>query len=121
MGQLTLSKLQYEQYREIKRKFAESDGMIYLSDEDNIRLQEVLVLLEVKGYLRSIQIDGINAYRRMASFDSFEAWHKDRQREERKLSAREWKIGLVGALIGLVPYILSEVIPWIVQIIRDLQ
>ena len=121
MGRVTLSKLQYKQYKEIKNKFSESEGMIYLSDDDNIRLQEVLALLELKGYLRAFQIDGTNAYRRMANFDSFEAWHKDRQREEQKLSAREWKIGIVGALIGLIPYIVSDVIPWVAEIIKNLQ
>lgn len=121
MGQLTLSKLQYKQYKEIKDKFSASEGMIYLSDDDAVRLQEVLTLLEFKGYIREFQIDGTNAYRRMASFDSFDAWHKDQQREERKLSAREWKIGLIGALIGLIPFIVSDVIPWIAEIIKKLQ
>ena len=121
MGQLTLSRLQEKQYKEIKERFSESEGMIYLSDDDNVRLQEVLTLLEYKGYIREFQIDGTNAYRRMASFDSFEAWHKDQQREERKLSAREWKICIIGALIGLIPFIVSDLIPWIAEIIKNLK
>ena len=94
--------------------------MIYLSDEDNVRLGEVLTLLEFKGYIRAFQIDGTNAYRRMVHFDSFEAWHKDKQREERKLSVREWRIGIIGAVIGLIPFIVSDIIPWITEFIKKL-
>lgn len=116
MGKITLSKLQKEQYKEIKKLFAESTGMIYLSDEDNVRLDDVLTLLELKGYIRSFEIDGANAYRRMNPFDSFEEWNKDREKEERKLSSREWKIGIIGALIGLIPFIATTVVPWIVSL-----
>ena len=116
MGAMTLSKLQKKQYEEIKHLFSESTGMIYLSDEDNVRLNEVLTLLEVKGYIRPFEIDGANAYRRMNPFDSFDEWHKDREKEERKLSSREWKIGIVGALIGLIPFVATTVVPWIVSL-----
>ena len=93
MGQLTFSKLQFKQYKEIKDKFSESNGMIFLSDEDNVRLREVLILLEHMGYIRNLRINNTNAYDKLVDFDSFEEWHNDQQREERKLSAREWKIG----------------------------
>ena len=119
MGSITFSKLQKRQYKEIKDKFSASEGMIYLSDEDNVRLHDVLVILEVKGYIRNFEIDGTNAYRRMNSFDSFEEWHKDRAREERKISARDWKIGIIGALIGLIPFVATTVIPWIISLFAN--
>ncbi len=118
MGDNTFSKLQKKQYKEIKEKFSKSKGIIQLSDDDNTRLREVLVLLEFKGYICSLDINGTNAYRRMSDFDSFEEWHKDRVREERRISAREWKIGIIGALIGLVPFIATTVIPWIVSLFQ---
>ena len=120
MGRLTFSKLQHKQYEEIKEKFLASEGVINLSDEDDVRLQEVLAFLESKGYVRSLGVDGVNVYHKIVDFASFEVWHEDRKREERKLSAREWKIGIAGALIGLVPFIVSDVIPWIVEIIKKL-
>ena len=55
----------------------------------------------------------------MSNFDSFEEWHKDQMREERKISAREWKIGIIGALIGLIPFIATTVIPWIVSLFQQ--
>ena len=119
MGDNTFSKLQKKQYKEIKEKFSESKGIIQLSDEDNIRLREVLMFLELKGYICSLDINGTNAYRRMSNFDSFEEWHKDQMREERKISAREWKIGIIGALIGLIPFIATTVIPWIVSLFQQ--
>ena len=81
----------------------------------------MLNLQDFKGYIRAIQIDGTNAYRRMARFDSFEAWHKDQQREKQKLSARKWSIGIIGAMIGLIPFIVTDIIPWITEFIKKLQ
>lgn len=121
MGQLTFSKLQFKQYKEIKDKFSESNGMIFLSDEDNVRLREVLILLEHMGYIRNLRINNTNAYDKLVDFDSFEEWHNDQQREERKLSAREWKIGIIGALIGLTPFIITDVIPWILEFIKTMK
>lgn len=123
MGNLTFSKLQKKQYNEIKNRFSETEGMIYLSDEDDIRMKEVLVFLEIKGYIRSFEIDGIKAYRRMSDFKSFDDWHKDQEREERKMSAREWKIAIVsavvGAAVGLIPFFASTVIPWAITLFEN--
>lgn len=113
MGELTFSKLQKKQYEEVKKLFSESDGCIELSDQDKARLFDVLLILEAKGYIREIRVDGANLYSKEVEFDSFDEWHKDREREERKLSAREWKIAIFSALIGLIPFIVTTVIPWI--------
>ena len=117
MGDLTLSKLQKEYYREIKARF-EKDDPIDLSDRDDIRFKEVLLLLETLGYIRPVGADGANLYWKEGEFDDFEAWHKDQEREERKLSAREWKIGIIGALIGLIPFFVTTVYPWLINIIK---
>lgn len=59
-----------------------------------------------------MNVDGANIYSKEADFQHFEVWHKDLEREEKKLSAREWKIATVSALIGLIPFIITTVIPW---------
>ena len=92
--------------------FAESDGYINLSDEDHVRLNDVLLILAAKGYICPMNVDGANIYSKEADFQHFEEWHKDLEREEKKLSAREWKIAIVSALIGLIPFIITTVIPW---------
>lgn len=117
MGNLTLSSLQKKQYAEIKEKFVESD-MINLDDADAIRLKEVLFLLESLGYIQDMEIDNGNIYRRIGNFSDFEAWHKDQEREERKLSMREWKIGIIGALIGLIPFFVTTVYPWVISLFQ---
>lgn len=110
MGNETLSKLQMKHYQELKSKFTENKSkIINLSDEEFTRLREVIQLLIGLGYVKEIKIDGANAFQRIGNFDDFEAWHKDREREERKLSSRELKIAIVsaiiGAVIGLVPFL----------------
>ena len=116
---MTLSGLQMKQYNEIKAAFEKADcKIINLSDADNVRLREVLTLLSMLGYIQEFPIDNTNAYQQIGDFKDFEIWHKDRIKEERKLSSREWKIGLVGALIGLIPFIVSTVIPWIISLIQ---
>lgn len=112
MGKLAFSPLQKKQYQEIKKLFAESDGYINLSDEDNVRLNDVLLILAAKGYIYPMNVDGANMYSKEADFQYFEEWHKDQEREEKKLSVREWKIAIVSALIGLIPFIITKVIPW---------
>lgn len=110
MGKLTLSKLQMQQYIEIKEAF-EAGKIIGFPDDEQVRLGDVLSLLEVKGYIRKLEVANTNAFERIGNFKDFEAWHKDRVCEERKLSRREWKIAIVsaiiGAVIGLIPTIIS--------------
>ena len=112
MGNLTLSSLQKKQYAEIKEKFAESD-MINLDDTDAIRLKEVLFLLESLGYIQDMKIDNGNVYRRMGNFSDFEAWHKDRKKEERQLSTREWKIAIVSAIVGAAVGQIPTIVQWL--------
>ena len=117
MGTNTLSKLQKKQYKEIVRLFGEK-STITLEDTDYVRLRETLGILEILGYIRDFGIDNTHAFRKIGSFSDFDKWHKDKEREERKVSFREWKIGIVGALIGLIPYIVTTVIPWIVSLLE---
>lgn len=82
-----------------------------LSDEDKLRYQDVLTLLEDRGYIHDFNVDNANLYRVMAAFDGFEDWLNAELKEAKQVTRREWIIGVVcaviGAAIGLIPYIVS--------------
>lgn len=114
MGTSTLSKLQMEQYKEIVNRFGAAPS-ITLSDRDAIRMGETIAILEMLGYIRKIEVYGGIILAKLGEFSDFDAWHKDKVREERQLSRREWRIAIVsavlGAAIGLIPFIINDVIP----------
>lgn len=114
MGASTLSKLQMEQYKEIVNRFGGAPS-ITLSDRDAIRMGETLAILELLGYIRRIDVSGGVVLTKLGEFSDFDAWHKDKVREERRLSSREWRIAIISALIGLIPFIVTTVIPWCVS------
>lgn len=115
MGASTLSKLQMEQYKEIVKLFADKRS-INLNDVDAVRMAETLAILCHLGYIRKINVDGGNMFMKIGEFKDFDACHKDRVREERQLSRREWKIGICGAVIGVIPFIVTTVIPWLISL-----
>lgn len=115
MEKKTLTKLQKEQYKEIVKLF-DDKITIMLDDTDYIRMRETLRILEELGYILKIEVDNTNMFRKIGSLSDFDEWHKDKEREERKLSSREWKIGIVGAVIGLIPFFATTVIPWIISL-----
>lgn len=99
-----------KQYKKVKALLGDGRDL-QLSDEDALRYQNVLFLLEERGYLLNIKADGTNWYRQMADFHGFEEWLREETKESRQLSRREWMIGIVcavvGAVIGLIPYIVT--------------
>ena len=99
-----------KQFRAIKK--AIGDGRdLQLSDADALRYQDVLQLLETRGYLLDLEVDGVNWYRIMADLDGFEDWLNEEIRDSKRATRREWAIGIIcaiiGAAIGLIPYIVS--------------
>lgn len=102
---------------DIKKQFKAVKALIgkertfQLSDEDKLRYQDVLSLLEVRGYIHDFNVDNANLYRVMAEFDGFEEWLNDELKEAKRVTRREWIIGVVcavvGAAIGLIPFIVS--------------
>lgn len=82
-----------------------------LSDDDALRYQDVLLLLEDRGYIHDFHVDGMNWYRVMADFSGFEDWLNEELKEAKRATRREWIIGIVcaivGAAIGLIPYLVS--------------
>ena len=115
MGVSTLSKLQMEQYKEIVKRFADKRS-INFNDVDAVRMAETLAILCHLGYIRKIDIDGGNMFIKIGEFKDFDAWHKDRVREERQLSRREWRIAIVSAAIGAFIGLLPTIIPWIISL-----
>ena len=99
-----------KQYKIVKDILGD-DKILKLTDEEALRYQDVLRLLETRGYIHSINADGVNWYHKMADCDGFEEWLKEEIKEEKRLSRREWTIGIVcaiiGAAVGLIPCIVS--------------
>lgn len=117
MGNMTLSKLQKKQYQEIVNTFG-TKNFANFSRKDYIRLKETLGILQVLGYIESSDIDNTYAFEKIGEFSDFDKWHKDKLREERKMSIREWKIAIISALIGLIPFIITTVIPWVISLVK---
>lgn len=108
--ELPLSKREWKLYKELKALFmAEKDQALDFNTYH--KYEEWLLLLTAKGVLWHIKADGAYLYQCQNSFDDFEEWLKDQNRKAKKLSRREWTIAIVsaviGALIGLIPTILS--------------
>lgn len=109
---MSFSKLQKQQYKEIKELFANCDSKaINLTDEDDVRLRRVLDILIDSETIRRIEVDGGNMYVKLTSFETFEEVYKDDVREEKKMSKREWRIAIIsaiiGGIIGLIPTVIS--------------
>lgn len=119
MGTMVLSKLQKAQYKEIKKKF-EEDGknMMILSIEDYVRLHDTLVILETLGYIQDMDVSNGYLFRKIGNFNDFEAWQKDRAREEKRLSRREWRIAIVSAIIGAVGGFFPTIISWVIDLCK---
>lgn len=95
-----------KQYKALKELLGDNRDLM-LTDEQALRYQDVLQLLEARGYIHDINADGMNWYRKMAEWDGFEDWLNEELKAEKRISRREWIIGLIGAAIGLIPFIVS--------------
>ena len=99
-----------KQFRAVKELLGNQRDL-KLSDEDALRYQDVLLLLENRGYIHDFNVDGVNWYRIMADLNGFEEWLNEEIRESKRITRREWNIGIVcaviGAAIGLIPFVVS--------------
>ena len=99
-----------KQLKAIKKLLGDGRDL-QLSDADALQYQDILCLLEERGYLHDFQADGANLYRKMEDFDGFEDWLNEEIKVAKRVTRREWAIGIVcaiiGAAIGLIPYIVS--------------
>ena len=82
---------------------------LQLSNADALRYQDILHLLEERGYLLDFQVDGANLYRKLEDFGGFKDWLDEEIRDVKRATRREWAIGIVcaviGAIVGLIPYV----------------
>ena len=101
-----------KQLKAIKKLLGDGRDL-QLSDADALRYQDILFLLEQRGYLHDFQVDGANWYCKTDDFDGFEDWLNEEIKDEKRVTRREWAIGIIcaiiGATIGLIPYIVSLV------------
>jgi len=99
-----------KQYKAVKLLLGNNRDL-RLSDEDALRYQDVLQLLQMRGYILDLEVDNVNWYRQMADWDGFEDWLKDEIKESKQMGRREWRIAIIsaviGAAVGLIPYIVS--------------
>ena len=84
---------------------------LQLSNADALRYQDILFLLEERGYLLDFHVDGANLYRKLEELGGFEDWLNEEIKDAKRVTRREWAIGIVcaviGAAIGLIPYIVT--------------
>ena len=87
------------------KKLLGEERDLKLSDEEALRYQDVLILLEDRGDIHDFNVDGMNWYRVMADLSGFEDWLNEEIKDAKQVTRREWTIGIVCAVIGLIPYI----------------
>ena len=99
-----------KQYNELKALWG-TEKSRNLSDEEALRYQDVLELLQERGYIMNLRVDGANLYTKRAEWDGFQDWLKQQIKTSRSLSRREWLIAIVsaaiGALLGQIPSVIN--------------
>lgn len=99
-----------KQYNELKALWG-TEKSRNLSDEEALRYQDVLELLQERGYIMNLRVDGTNLYTKRAEWDSFQDWLEQQIKTSRSLSRREWLIAIVsagiGTLLGQIPTIIN--------------
>lgn len=99
-----------KQYNELKALWG-TEKSRNLSDEEALRYQDVLELLQERGYIMNLRVDGANLYTKRAEWDGFQDWLEQQIKTSRSLSRREWLIAIVstaiGAILGLIPSVIN--------------
>ena len=99
-----------KQYNELKALWG-TEKSRNLSDEEALRYQDVLELLQERRYIMNLRVDGANLYTKRAEWDGFQDWLEQQIKTSRSLSRREWLIAIVGAgigaLLGQIPTIIN--------------
>lgn len=117
-----LSQREKEQIKKIGEAFGVKNPLCIPEESELLQVKETLELLIQKGYVEIVKSIGfkgysqveITGYKLVGRFSDFLAWIDDQEKKAKKLSRREWAIGIVGALIGailgLIPYLLPILI-----------
>ena len=95
-----------KQFKNIKESFDDSN-CIELTEEAYLKYQDILLLLEQRGYIHNVNADNKVLYYKKVSFGDFEVWLKAQIKENKRMKRRDWIVAIVstltGALIGLIP------------------
>ena len=92
-----------KQYNELKALWG-TEKSRNLSDEEALRYQDVLELLQERGAVSMTEVCEMTgasvATVRRAEWDGFQDWLKQQIKTSRSLSRREWLIAIVSAAIA---------------------
>lgn len=111
-----LSKREKRQLKELQNAFS-TNKSIGIPNDEKSRLLDSLSLLIERGVIVDLEIDNINAYRLIGSFDEFWNWVADQEKKAKKLNRREYLIAIFSAFLGwFIPFALSNTIPYLTSI-----
>lgn len=105
-----LTKLEKEIYKEIKNKFCTGTSLCIRND-NYLKCKDVFDLLIEREIVKKISVSNTHMFFKIGSFEVFEEWMSNLEKEERKMSRREWKIAIIsggiGSLISFIPDIIN--------------
>ena len=103
-------KILVKQYDDLS-KLINGQQMFALSPDEALRFQDILNLLGERGYLGCAKLNHSYAYKILGPLTDFRQWLSTQEKEEQRLSRREWRIAIIsasiGGIIGLLPTIFS--------------
>lgn len=99
-----------KQFKEVKALFGDKKS-ISIEPSKSIRLQDIFSLMIERKCITKRCYDDKIQYQLNIPLVEFEKWLKAKDKKEKKLSRREWKIAItsaiIGAIIGLIPTFIS--------------
>jgi len=102
-----LSRLEMMQIGEIENMFCKCKNNTIIVDKEYLRLAPMLEAMVDADYIGSIIADNSHMFYRIGDFKDFDNWVADQNRKARRVTKREWAIGIGCALIGaLVPSVI---------------
>ena len=116
-----LTKREKDQIREIGNAFSTKNPLCIPDESELLPIKDALGLLMQTGYVKEVRRTVIRGYSQVevigyelvGKFTDFLAWVEVQEKKAKKLSRREWKIALVSAGIGLIPFAVTMLVPWL--------
>ena len=114
-----LSKREKKQINELENAFKEYNPLQFETASDYLEVKDMLNLMIEQGYVETIEypdFEGFSqvtktGYKLIGNIETFNAWLHDQEKKAKKITRREWRIAIVsaivGAAIGLIPFIVS--------------
>lgn len=86
-------------------------------NDEYAKFSSLLDILETEGYIRNMNMDGTNAYRRLGNLDDFVAKFKSNEKDSRKEKRSEFIkdiiLLIIGGLIALLFEHFSDIIEFV--------